>query len=157
MIIAALLASSASAEIYRCTEGKTTVFSDVPCSETAEVHTTESRISIVDAAEDLDEVAASNKAFLEQRLETLARQRERAAQQSREAQQRQRRLEAIEQARRSRTVIGHLGNSHFGTFRNTTPDPRAQARQQRSERDDAPAQRRTLLSRSGGNQRNILR
>jgi len=156
-IIAALTATSAGAQIYRCTEGETTVFSDVPCSESAEVHDTQGRLSVVNAAGNLDEITASNQAFLQQRLATLARQRERAAEQRREAQRQQRRQEAIEQAQRSRTIVGRLGNSGIGNLPNLTPDRRSQASQQRSERDDERAQRRTLLSRSGGNQRNILR
>lgn len=154
---AAFLSTSARAEIYRCNEGETVVFSDVPCSESAEVHITESRVSVVDAAGNLDEIAATNEAFVQQRRQTLAQRRERAARQTRQAQRQQQRLEAIEQARQSRTIVGHLGHSGIGSSRTTTADPRTRARRQRSERDEQSAERRTLLSRSGGNKRSILR
>ena len=147
----AVVAVPASAEIYRCSDGETIVFSDVPCSASAKVHDTGQRVSVVNSADDLDEIAASNKAFLDRRREALAQQRERAAQQRREAQRRQRRLEAIEQAQRTRTVVGHLGNSRFGRLPNTTPDPRNQSRRQPPEDDDEQGRRRALLSRSAEN------
>lgn len=152
-ILCWLLAAPASAEIYRCVDGDTTVFSDVPCSEGAEVHRSEDRISVVNPADNLDQVAASNKTFLEQRRQALAQQREYAAEQQRKAQQRQRRREALEQASRYRTVIGQLGHSAFGV---RPIDPRTDSRRQRPESPEEPT-RRTLLSRSGGNQPNILR
>lgn len=148
-----VLAAPASAEIYRCMDGDTTVFSDVPCSQGAEVHRSEGRISVVNPADNLDQIAASNKTFLEQRRQALTQQREYAAEQQREAQQRQRRREALEQAQRYRTVVGHLGHSAFGV---RPIDPRTDSRRQRPDGSEEPT-RRTLLSRSGGNQPNILR
>jgi len=155
-VLAGVLAAPASAEIYRCSDGEITVFSDVPCSQAAEVHVSDRRVSVVHAADDLDEIAESNKAFVEQRQEALAQQRERAKRRQREMQQRQRTRQSIEQAQRYRTVVGHLGNSRLGNPRIPRVDSRTQ-RQQRSDSSDEPSTRRTLLSRSGGNQRNILR
>lgn len=156
-LLIGMTAVPAGAEIYRCAEGETTVFSDLPCAAGAAKYDTEKRISVISAVDDLDEIAAENKAFLEQRKKSLARQREAAAEQRRAAERQRRRLEAIEQAQRYRTVVGRHGNSHFGNFRNTPADPRRQNNRRRAEPEDGPARRRTLLSRSGGNQRNILR
>jgi len=147
----------AGAEIYRCSDGETTVFSDLPCTGGAEIHLTEGRVSVVTAPDNLDDIAESNRAFLEQRREALAQQRQRAAQQRRREQQRERRLEAIERTQRYRTVVGHLGNRNFGVSGNTRSDPRSEARRRPDERTDEPARRRTLLSRSGGNQSSIIR
>ena len=156
-VLVGVLAAPASAEIYRCSDGDITVFSDVPCSQNAEVHISDKRVSVVHAAEDLDEIAESNKAFVEQRQAALAQQRERLARQQREMQQRQRRRESLEQAQRYRTVVGHLGNSRLGNARIPPVDSRTRAQQQQSDNSDELSRRRTLLSRSGGNQRSILR
>lgn len=154
---ACLVAASASAQIYRCTEADTTVFSDIPCSESAELHEPGGGISVVAAPERLDEIVAGNKLFLEQRQEQLAQQHERAAQRRLEARQAALRHQAAEAALRYRTVIGQLGDPRFGANRPSPLDPRTRAQRDRQAGDEDPARRRTLLSRSGSNQRNILR
>ncbi|MEX0915932.1 MAG: DUF4124 domain-containing protein [Wenzhouxiangellaceae bacterium] len=157
-LLACLLASPATAQIYRCTEGDTTVFSDIPCSESAQLHKT-SGLSVIRAAKNLDEIAASNKAFLEQRQQQLAQQRERAAQRRDEARQLQQRRELAEDRTRYRTVVGRLDRRQFQADGSRQVDRRTRARRDR-QADQAgrdQTRRRTLLSRSGGNRENILR
>lgn len=159
ILLACLTASpAAAAPIYRCTQGETTVFSDTPCSESAQLHQTQG-VSVIRAAENLDEIAASNRAFLEQRRQQLAQQRERAAQRRLEAQKMQQRRERAEETTRYRTVVGQLDRRQFGADGARQVDRRTQAQRDRpadrAGRDQS--RRRTLLSRSGGNQENILR
>lgn len=151
-----LVAASATGQIYRCSEGDTTVFSDIPCSESAELHDPGGGISVVAAPEGLDEISAGNRLFLERRQEQLAQRRERAAQRQLEIRQAARRREAAEEALRYRTVIGQLGVPGFDGRRPSPLDPRTRAMRDRDS-DDEGSTRRTLLSRSGGNQRSILR
>lgn len=152
-----MVAASATAQIYRCTEGETTVFSDIPCSESAELHESAGGISVVKAPEGLDEIAAGNRIFLEQRQEQLAQQRERAEQRRLQAQQEARRSEAAAEALRYRTVIGHLGDPRFAPHRRSQLDPRTRAQRDRQTGDEDPARRRSLLRRSGGDQGSIPR
>lgn len=155
-LLACLMATPAAAQIYRCTEGETTVFSDIPCSESAQLHVT-GGLSVIGAAENLDEIMAGNKAFIEQRQQQLAQQRERAAQQRSAARQSQQRRELAEDNARYRTVVGRLNRPQFTNGPMQT-DLRTQAQRDREAGQanrDQP--RRTLLSRSGGNRENILR
>lgn len=157
--LASLAAVPAAAEIYRCNNGETTVFSDTLCAGNPQVYRPRANISVIGKAEGLDEIAASNRAFVEQRQEALAQQRERAAEHRREARLQERRRAAAEEAARFRNVIGHLGDRGFGADRGRQVDARTRARAGRQSGqggDDASGQRRTLLSRSGGN-RPIIR
>lgn len=144
----------AGAEIYRCTNGETTVFSDVPCSESAEVHHPATRISVVDAADGLDEIARQNRSYIDQRQARLERQREQAAERRREQRVARQRRAAVAEARRTRTVVGHLGRP---PFTRGPVDQRTQQQRERPARNDDRDRRRTLLSRSGGNRERILR
>lgn len=155
-LLGATLLNTAAAQVYRCEEGDTTVFSDLPCSESAELLAMPTGISVVAAADDLDEVARSNRAFIDQRQEKLAARRERAASRARQAElDRQRRAPAEEI--RYRTIVGPVADSRFGNARRSPTDPRIEAQRRRAPDRDEPERRRTLLSRSGGNQPRILR
>lgn len=154
-LLGAALLNTAGAQVYRCEEGDTTVFSDMPCSESAELLEMPTGISVVAAADDLDEVARSNKAFIDQRQEKLAARRERARLARQAERDRQRRAPGEEI--RYRTIIGPFGDSRFGDARRSQADPRIEAQRQRASDRDEPERRRTLLSRSGGNQPRILR
>lgn len=150
------LGNPAAAEVYRCEEGDTTVFSDVPCSENAELFEIQTGISVVAAADDLDEVARLNKAFIDQRQEKLAEKRQRAAQYAQQAERDRQRRAAAEEIR-SRTIVGYVAGPRFSRGRLGQTDPRLEAQRQRAADPDEPERRRTLLSRSGGNQPRILR
>ncbi len=65
--------------IYRCEIDGTVVFSDRPCSEDAKVHDSENLMSIVPPAGDIDQVAAANRAFIDQRRAEQATDRENRA------------------------------------------------------------------------------
>ncbi|MDT8448599.1 MAG: DUF4124 domain-containing protein [Wenzhouxiangellaceae bacterium] len=79
-LLALLVATMpAAAQIYRCTDGETMVFSDVPCSDTAEVHELSARLSVVTASRDIESIARRNREFVEQRLERIDRRQERIA------------------------------------------------------------------------------
>jgi len=148
-------ADPAASQVYRCEEGDTTVFTDVPCAENAERLQMRSGISVVAAANDLDEVAERNKAFLDQRQEKLAARRARA-EKFRQRAERDRQPRSTVQDIRYRTIIGPAADPGFGRGRLSPTDPRIKA-QRRQANDDESARRRTLLSRSGGNQPRILR
>jgi len=153
VLVSAGAADRAAAQVYRCEQGETTIFSDVPCSESAELVDAGTGISVVAAADRLDEVARANKAFVDQRRERLAARRTRAAAlQQRAERDLQRRAQAEEI--RYRTIVGTLAGPGRGQ---TANDPRIEAQRRQAETEDEPARRRTLLSRSGGNQPRILR
>jgi hypothetical protein len=85
--VAAVLALAATAHadaqtIYRCETGGVVTFADRPCAEDAVAHTPDGRLSVVTPAGNLEQVAESNRAFIEQRRARLAAQRARAAQQA---------------------------------------------------------------------------
>lgn len=155
-LLACMMAVSASAQVYRCNEGETIVFSDIPCSDDAELHEVRVGISVVGAAEGLDEVAERNKAFVEQRQEQLAAQRVRAAQARRQAERNRQRRSAVAEDR-YRTIISPVAGSRSVREQRPQNDPRTEAQRQRAPTDEESARRRTLLSRSGGNQPRILR
>lgn len=155
VLLACTLAGTTSARVYRCTEGEITVFSDIPCSDDAKLHEVRVGISVVVAAEGLDQAAERNKAFVEQRQEQLAAQRVRAAQARQAERSRQRRSAAEEN--RYRTIISPVADSRSGREQRSQNDPRTEALRQRTPAADESARRRTLLSRSGGNQARILR
>jgi len=156
---AGLFAAPVAAQIYRCSDGATTIFSDRPCSADAELHEAETNISVITKAEGLDEIVASNQAFLEQRREAIEKVHERAAQRRAENQRRESRRAPVEYVpTHSRTVGTHLnGLRPFGTNRSTFRDPRTRAQRDRQTEATRPDERATLLSRSGGNRRNIIR
>lgn len=156
ILLAAAPANPAAAQIYRCNEGDTTVFADLPCAEDAELHRVKSGISVV-AAADLDEVAQRNRAFVNKRHENLVARRARAADLDQELKlSRQRRAAANEEIR-YRPVIVPVAGYGFGSGPVVPTDPRVEAQRQRSPARDEPERRRSLLSRSGGNQPHILR
>lgn len=158
LLLIAALGHPAAADIYRCDQGDTTVFSDVPCSETAEVFESPAGISVIAAADDLDEAAERNKTFIEQRREKLAARAERAARLAQQQQaERSRQRRAAAEAIRYRTIISPGAYSGFANGRRSPTDPRSETQRQRTRADDEPGRRRTLLSRSGGNQSRILR
>lgn len=156
ILLAMVLANPAMSQVYRCIEGETTVFSDIPCADDAELHRVQARISVVAAADDLDAIAQLNRAFVDQRREKLAAQRARAAQVSRQAAQRRLGQAAAEEVR-YRTIIGPAADAALRGQRRPEPDPRTEAQRRRAAVEDLPERRRTLLSRSGGNRPRILR
>lgn len=72
-----LLGGSAAAEIYRCQQEGVVIFSDRPCQADAQPHRPVGMVSYIPAADDLEETARRNRAFLEQRRARLAEARER--------------------------------------------------------------------------------
>ncbi|MDT8408089.1 MAG: DUF4124 domain-containing protein [Wenzhouxiangellaceae bacterium] len=80
-VLTLLLASlPALGQVYRCTDGETTVFSDRPCSDSAEIYHSPSRISVIEAAPDLSDISKRNQEFVDQRRTSLEeRHRERQA------------------------------------------------------------------------------
>lgn len=156
LLVTLFAGNPAEAQVYRCQDGGTTVFSDVPCSDNADLFEMRNGISVVAAADDLDEVAQRNKAFVDQRQEQVAARRARAAEQSRQAaRERQRRM--VTEEVRYRTIIGPGIAFGSRSDRLAPPDPRVEAQRRRTPARDEPERRRTLLSRSGGNRPNILR
>lgn len=139
------------AEIYRCKEGDTTVFSDVPCADDARVHRSSDRISIVAAPTGLAEIAARNRAFVDARRERLADMRRRAIEAGRR--DAPSRSPGTAPAQRSRTVISpFLGPVPATRFRRDA-DPRFRQQRERSgdpvsDRNDRTARRSELRSRS---------
>lgn len=156
ILLAVVLANPATGQVYRCIEGETTVFSDIPCADDAELHRVQAGISVVAAADDLDAIAQRNRAFVDQRREKLATQRARAAQVGRQVAQRRLEQAAAEDVR-YRTIIGPAADSALRGQRRPEPDPRTEAQRRRTAVEDSPERRRTLLSRSGGNRPRILR
>lgn len=65
----ALLATQASAQIYRCESGDSIIFSDQPCSEEARVYQPSERISVVAPAEGLSQAGERNRQFISERRE----------------------------------------------------------------------------------------
>jgi len=155
-LLTLLAGNPVEAQVYRCQDGDTTVFSDVPCSDNADLFEVRNGISVVAAAGDLDEVAQRNKAFVDQREEQLAARRARAAEQARQTKRERQRRVAAEEFR-YRTIIGPRAAFGNRNKRLAPPDPRVEAQRRRTQAGDEPERRRTLLSRSGGNQPNILR
>jgi len=80
LVLAVLAASPLAAQIYRCVEDETTIFSDRPCSEDSEIHEPAARLSVIAAAQDLETVRERNREFIDQRLDRIASARERAVQ-----------------------------------------------------------------------------
>lgn len=149
-------ASQAATDVYRCNDDGTTVFSDVPCAENAELHRLSSGISVVAASGDLPQVAERNRAFLDKRQEELAARRARAAEAAQQARRRSQQRAAAEETR-YRTIIGPVADFRSNSGRTSPTDPRIEAQRQRAPAQEELERRRTLLSRSGGNQPRILR
>lgn len=156
VLLAAVPGNPATAQVYRCEESDTTVFSDVPCSDDAELLEIRTGISVVAAADDLEEVTRQNKAFIDQRQEKLAARRKRAAAFAQQAARTRERRAATEEIR-YRTIIGPVADYSSRSPGRLPGDPRLEAQRQRAPARDEPERRRTLLSRSGGNQPRILR
>ncbi|MFN2334958.1 MAG: hypothetical protein ABR550_11095 [Wenzhouxiangellaceae bacterium] len=78
LVFSVLAASPVPAQIYRCVEGETTIFSDRPCSENVEIHQPAGRLSVIAVTSDLEAISARNRAFIDQRLNRIASARERA-------------------------------------------------------------------------------
>ena len=158
ILLTVALANPAMGQVYRCVEGETTVFSDVPCAEDAELHQIHAGISVVAAADDLDAIAERNRAYVDQRREVLAKQRQRARSDRAggQAARRQQDRAAAEEIR-YRTIIGPAARSALRGQRTPQTDPRTEAQRRPAAVEDTPERRRTLLSRSGGNQPRILR
>ncbi|MEM7054868.1 MAG: hypothetical protein AAF446_10020, partial [Pseudomonadota bacterium] len=87
------------AEIYRCAQDETVIFSDLPCGENAERYESAKGISIIEPPPGLDAIAQNNQAFVEQRQQrrqqALADARERRRQEQEQLQQRYQVFEAI--------------------------------------------------------------
>jgi len=149
LVACMLSAAPVSAQIYRCESAGTTVFSDIPCSEDAEPHQVRDGISVIGAAEGLDEIAERNKAFVDQRKAALSARRERAARLAQRTEQARQRRAASEEIR-YRTIIGPVADRGIGSGGPTSTDPRREAQREEAATQDGPDRRRTLLSRSGG-------
>ena len=80
-----LLASHAHGQVYRCEIDDSIVFSDQPCSEDSQEYQVISRISVIEPAADLDQVAERNQAFLRDRRERQAALRQARVERTREA------------------------------------------------------------------------
>jgi len=139
-------------EIYRCESPEGTEFSDVPCSESAEIHRPRNGISVVHAADGLESISDQNRAFIEGRRSRIAERRARADN-LREQAERNQRAAAARSGRDQRAVIwspGWASPAVLDRSGSRAPDPRIRARQRR-ETDETPRdRRRSLLQRSGG-------
>lgn len=144
----------ATAEVFRCGQGDNVVFTDIPCSDGDEPFRMGANLSIVAASDDLDEVAERNRSLVNERRQELAEQRRRAAERRRQA-ERDAGFMSEAEVIRYRPVIGGLANPGFASRRPVRTDEQSPRQDQPVE--NATARRRTLLSRSGGNQRTILR
>ena len=79
-------AAGADGQIYRCEDGETTDFSDIPCDEAAEVHRLQRSLSVVASPESLARIQQANAAYLEAvEAEREARRAARAERARREA------------------------------------------------------------------------
>lgn len=140
-------------EIYRCDGGDSTVFSDVPCSDSAEIHQPRNGISVVRAADGLESVSEQNREFIAARRQQIAERRART-ERIREQAAREQRAAAATRRQDQRAVIWSPGWSRqpaFDASRARPPDRRTRA-SQRGEGDESVRElRRSLLSRSGGN------
>ncbi|MFW5926611.1 MAG: DUF4124 domain-containing protein [Wenzhouxiangella sp.] len=83
IVLGAWQIHAAQAEIYRCQDGDVAVFSDQPCQENAARYQPRRQISVIAPAEDLEETAQRNRAFLEQRRRQRDAARERSEAQDR--------------------------------------------------------------------------
>ncbi len=81
-----MLAAGADGDIYRCEDGETTVFSDVPCDEAAEVHQLQRSLSVIASPKSLARIQQANAAYLSSvQAEREARRSARAERARREA------------------------------------------------------------------------
>jgi hypothetical protein len=80
----ALLAAHAPAQIYRCEIDDNIVFSDQPCAENSQEYHSTGRVSVIEPAADLDQVAKRNQAFLRQRSDRQAALRQARIERSRQ-------------------------------------------------------------------------
>ncbi len=79
-----LLAAHASAQIYRCEIDDSIVFSDQPCAEDSQEYHPIGRVSVIEPAGDLDQVAERNQAFIRDRQERQAALRQARIERSRQ-------------------------------------------------------------------------
>ena len=82
---AIFLAGQASAQIYRCEDGDSVVFSDRPCSDGVDQYHSTGSVSVVEPAEDLSHVGERNRDFIRDRRERQAARQRATAERTREA------------------------------------------------------------------------
>lgn len=75
LLLLVLAGTSAQGQTYRCEHDGTIVFSDRPCSVDAVVYAPLATVSVVPSADDLDQIAAANQAFIQARLDRQAAER----------------------------------------------------------------------------------
>lgn len=159
VLIAILASTSIQAEIYRCIddEGRTE-FSDRPCADDAEIVELEGNMSVIAAADSLDAAAQANRQFIDQRLADLAEQRRAAAERQRVEAAQQRSAALRQAASQQRSIPLSLQDQRRLLAQRRAERIEAdQRRREQAESEPAAAdQRRTLLSRSGGNRQRIL-
>ncbi|MDT8437474.1 MAG: hypothetical protein RQ729_00520 [Wenzhouxiangellaceae bacterium] len=142
----------AAVEIYRCEQNGVIEFSDRPCADDAAKYQPGGNLSVVGASEDLGAVSERNRQWVEQRREALAEQRALATEQARRQQQ-QAEADALSRLFDDRFQSSRSYPSTFSPLvRPRLPQQRpARPPNPRPEQASTPADRRTLLSRSGGN------
>lgn len=162
-LVAVLITMSAStsiqAEIYRCIDGEgRTEFSDRPCADDAKIFELQGNMSVIAAADSLDAAAQANRQFIDQRLANLAEQRRAAAERQRVEAAQQRAAALRQAASRQRSIPLSLQDQRrLLAQRRAERSETDQRRREQAESEPAAAdQRRTLLSRSGGNRQQIL-
>lgn len=142
LLVFTLAAPAAAQTIYRCESDGVVTFSDRPCAADAVAHAPTARLSVVAPADELDRIAESNRAFIEQRRARLAEARARVAQ-----------TEARPQAREP--AVPSLSPVWWPAYRNdavlapSSPDRRVRELRQRSAAAGAGVieRRRSLLPR----------
>ena len=161
---AALGASAAAAEIYRCQgDDGSLVFSDLPCADDAELHRSNGDLSVVAAADSLDRAAVANRAFIEGRRAELREQHRKARERERQRQLRQS-LESRNGPEDADVIPRRLTRQELNRVLAERREAELRRRDLATARDDdrqagnnaAGRERRTLLSRSGGSRERIL-
>jgi hypothetical protein len=143
-----------ASEIYRCEGADSIVFSDVPCSQSAEIHQPRNGISVVNAADDLASVSERNRTFIDERRMRIAERRAQAETARQRAEHAQR---TASTARHQEQRALLWSRDRFGPALHRAPasgatSSRTRALQRRDPADDSVRdRRRSLLSRSGGN------
>lgn len=89
-IVLAGIFTPVRADIYRCESDGVIEFSDTPCRADPEPYRPTGQVSVVGAADDLEQTARLNQAFIEQRLEHQAQQRLERERRAAEAAERER-------------------------------------------------------------------
>jgi hypothetical protein len=146
MLVFALAAPAAAQTIYRCESDGVVTFSDRPCAADAVSHAPTARLSVVAPADELDRIAESNRAFIEQRRARLAEARARAAQ----AEPRSR---AREPAVRSPSPVWWPAYRNDAAPAPSGPDRRVREQRQRSAAGAGVIERRRSLLPRGRDRR----